>query len=297
MSIWENIVSYFNRYFSITKITVTDIIEIVIIAFLFYEVMAWFKRTRAWALFKGILIVLIVVMVAAIFQLNTILWLASKTINVGVIGVIIIFQPELRRALEQLGRGKVFNKIFGSVSSKQIISDRSIDELLEAVETMSLSHTGALICIEKDIGLGEFEIMGIKLDSLISKQLLVNIFVDKTPLHDGAVIIRSDRVVAATCYLPLSDNLDISKHYGTRHRAALGLSEVTDALAIVVSEETGRISVASGGVLEEGISYADLKNKLLVLQGSRSENGLISKVRKGMKNNEAKADTSEMGGS
>lgn len=288
-------VSYFHKYFSITNVTVIDVIEIIIIAFLFYEVMVWFKKTRAWALLKGIIIILIVVLLAAIFQLNTILWIASKTLSVGIIGVIIIFQPELRRALEQLGKGKLFRNLFGNNKNKLKISDPSIEELLEAVDAMSREHTGALICLEKDIGLGEYENTGIMIDSAISSQLLVNIFIDKTPLHDGAVIVREDRIVAATCYLPMSASLDINKQYGTRHRAALGLSEVTDALTIVVSEETGDISVAQGGVLYEKISHADLKNRLLLFQNSQADSGLFTKLKKGRKNDEIQAVSEEMG--
>lgn len=281
MSIWHTIATFFRQYFSISSISVIDVIEMLIIAFLFYEIMIWFKKTRAWALFKGIVIILVIVLLAAIFQFTTILWIASKTLNVGLIGLIVIFQPELRRALEQLGKGKVFRNFFGLGKDHMRISDHNIDEIIEAVKVMSAAHTGALICLEKDIALGEYENTGIRLDSDLSRQLIVNIFENKTPLHDGAIIIRDDKIIAATCYLPMSENLSLNKQYGTRHRAALGLSEVTDALTIVVSEETGDVSLAVSGELEEKISFTDLKNKLLMFQKSGEDNSFISRIKKG----------------
>mgnify|MGYP002857433470 CR=1 FL=1 len=293
-SLWHTIVSYLRQYFSISSVTVSDIIEMIIIAFLFYEIMIWFKKTRAWALLKGIIIVLVVVLLAAIFQLNTILWIASKTISVGLIGLMVIFQPELRRALEQLGRGRFFRNLLGINRNKLRVSDHNIDEIIEAVRIMSAAHTGALICLEKDIALGEFENTGIPLDSEISRQLIINIFENKTPLHDGAVIIRDDRIVAATCYLPMSDNLSLNKQYGTRHRAALGLSEVTDAMTIVVSEETGDVALAVGGELVEKISFTDLKNRLLQFQSSQDETSIWNRLRKGVRSDEDQRDTSEM---
>ena len=286
MSVWHNIVTWVKQYFSITSVTVTDVIEMIIIAFLFYQLMVWFKKTRAWALFKGIVILLVVVLLAAIFQFNTILWIASKTLNVGLIGLIVIFQPELRRALEQLGKGKFFRNVLGLGKNEMRITDKNIDEIVEAVKVMSDAHTGALICLERDIALGEYENTGIRIDSEISKQLIVNIFENKTPLHDGAIIIKNDRIVAATCYLPMSENLTLNKQYGTRHRAALGLSEVTDAVTIVVSEETGDVSITSLGEFEEKISYTDLKNRLLNYQKSSEQPGLIGRIRKGADSDE-----------
>ena len=280
-SLWHTLVTYFRQYFSISSITVTDIIEMLIIAFLFYKIMVWFKKTRAWSLFKGIIILLVIVLLAAVLQFNTILWIASKTLSVGLIGIIVIFQPELRRALEQLGKGKFFRNILGLNKDEMRITDKNIDEIVDAVRVMSEAHTGALICLEKDIALGEYENTGIRVDSEISKQLIINIFENKTPLHDGAIIIRNDRIIAATCYLPMSENLTLNKQYGTRHRAALGLSEVTDALTVVVSEETGDVSIASQGELQEKLSFTDLKNRLLQYQKSQVTPGLISRIKKG----------------
>lgn len=294
MSFWQNIVSYFHKYFSLTSITPIDVIEIIIIAILFYYLMIWFRKTRAWTLFKGIITILIIVLLAAIFNFNTILWIASKTLSVGVIALIIIFQPELRRALEQLGRRSIFRGIFsGSASKKQRFSDRTGEELMKAVSDLSRDKTGALICIEMNIGLSEYEHTGIPIDSVISSQLLENIFEDKTPLHDGAVIIRDDRIVSATCYLPMSNSRTLNKKYGTRHRAALGLSEVTDAFTIVVSEETGNVSLALGGVLYEDMDLGDLKNKIIEAQQGKLEESLFSRLKKGEDDNDQSQRISE----
>lgn len=246
------------------QITKIDIAEIIIISFLIYNILVWFKKTRAWNLLKGIIVVLIFVMIAAMFQMNTILWIAGKTINVAVIAIIIVFQPELRRALEQLGQKNFITSLFSFDSQKnqERFSERVTNELIKATYEMAKVKTGALIVIEQDVALGEYERTGIALDSLISSQLLINIFEHNTPLHDGAIILRGNRVVSATCYLPLSDNMELSKELGTRHRAAVGISEVCDALTIVVSEETGNVSIAIGGELYRNVDAEYLKGKL-----------------------------------
>ncbi len=286
MSFWENIVSYFHKYFSMTTITVIDVIEIIIIAIIFYYLIIWFKKTRAWTLFKGIVIILIVVLLAAIFNFNTILWIASKTLSVGIIALIIIFQPELRRALEQLGRRSIFHGLLSSSNAKkELFSEKTLEETLEAVADLSRYRTGALICFETEIGLDEYVHTGIELDSVVSSQLLENIFEDKTPLHDGAVIIRDDRIVAATCYLPMSNSTAINKKYGTRHRAGLGLSEVTDAFTIIVSEETGQISLAIGGELIEDVDFGELKKRMIEVQAVKNKESLFQKLKKGREEN------------
>ncbi|MCI9006148.1 MAG: TIGR00159 family protein [Lachnospiraceae bacterium] len=245
-------------------ITKTDIAEIIIITLLIYNILVWIKQTRAWNLLKGIIVVLVIVLIAAMFQMNTILWLASKTINVAVIAIIIVFQPELRRALEQLGQKNFFTSLFSFDSQKgqERFSERVTNEVVKATYEMAKVKTGALIVIEQDVNLGEYERTGIALDSMISSQLLINIFEHNTPLHDGAIIVRGERIVSATCYLPLSDNLSLSKELGTRHRAAVGISEVCDALTIVVSEETGNVSIAIGGELYRNVDAEYLKGKL-----------------------------------
>jgi diadenylate cyclase len=257
-------------WFDIPKFNRIDLVEIIIISFLVYSILTWFKNTRAWTLLKGIVVILVFCLVAAVFQMNTILWIMGKVVNVGIIAVVIVFQPELRRALESLGRKNFLTGLFNFDSQKdqQRFSDRTLNEIVKATFEMAKVKTGALIVMEQDSLLEEYERTGIMLDSLVSSQLLINIFEHNTPLHDGAVMVHGDRVVAATCYLPLSDNMELSKELGTRHRAAVGLSEVTDALVIVVSEETGAVSVAIGGKIFRSLDAENLKRKLGFIQKS-----------------------------
>ena len=253
----------------IPRITWTDIIEIVIIAFVIYNVMVWIKNTKAWVLLKGIIIVVIFALIAYILNLKTILWIAGKTISVGIIALVIIFQPELRRALEQLGRKKILFGLFRFNDGREKgerFSSKTAEEIVRACFDMGAAYTGALIVIEQDMVLEEYEKTGITVDGLVTSQLLINIFEHNTPLHDGAVIIGGDRVVAATCYLPLSDNNNLNKALGTRHRAGVGISEVTDSMTIIVSEETGKVSVAVGGELIHDIDADSLRNKLEYLR-------------------------------
>ena len=253
----------------IPRITWTDIIEIVIIAFVIYNVMVWIKNTKAWVLLKGIIIVVIFALIAYILNLKTILWIAGKTISVGIIALVIIFQPELRRALEQLGRKKILFGLFRFNDGREKgerFSSKTAEEIVRACFDMGAAYTGALIVIEQDMVLEEYEKTGITVDGLVTSQLLINIFEHNTPLHDGAVIIRGDRVVAATCSLPLSDNNNLNKALGTRHRAGVGISEVTDSMTIIVSEETGKVSVAVGGELIHDIDADSLRNNLVYLR-------------------------------
>ena len=262
-----------------------DFIEILIIAFLFYHILLWIKSTKAWNLFKGIIVILLFVLVSAIFQMNTILWLAERTLNVGLIALVIIFQPELRKALENLGEKNFFGKVFNfSKSDECKFSDRTIEELIKACYAMGKVRTGALIVIEDEILLNEYIRTGIDFDAILSSQLLINIFEKNTPLHDGAVIVRGDRVVSATCYLPLSDSLSLSKNLGTRHRAAVGVSEVSDSLTIVVSEETGKVSIASRGQIYHGIDADFLREKLQYLQNRNHEVTKLELLRRRFRN-------------
>lgn len=269
-------------------ITKTDIAEIIIIAVLIYNILVWFKQTRAWNLLKGIIVVMVFVLIAAMFQMNTILWIAGKTINVAVIAIIIVFQPELRRALEQLGQKNFITTLFSFESQKaqERFSERVANEIVKATYEMAKVKTGALIVIEQDVALGEYERTGIALDSMISSQLLINIFEHNTPLHDGAVIIKGNRITSATCYLPLSDNMMLSKELGTRHRAGVGISEVTDSLTVIVSEETGKISIAYKGELMRGVPSEVLKEQLVILQ-NKSVGQKKFKFWKGWNKNEA----------
>lgn len=253
----------------IPHITWTDIIEIIIIAFVLYNVMVWIKKTKAWVLLRGIIVVALFAIFAYILNLKTILWIAGKTISVGIIALVIIFQPELRRALEQLGRKKIVFGLFRFSDGRdkgERFSSKTAEEIVRACYDMGAAYTGALIVIEQDMILEEYEKTGIAVDGIVTSQLLVNIFEHNTPLHDGAVIIRGDRVVAATCYLPLSDNGNLNKSLGTRHRAGVGISEVTDSMTIIVSEETGKVSVAVGGELIHDIDADSLRNKLEYLR-------------------------------
>ena len=256
--------NYFSKLY-IPRITWTDVIEIIIIAVVLYNILLWIMNTKAWALLKGIIVVALFAVVAYLLNLKTILWIAGKTISVGIIALVIIFQPELRRALEELGRKRFMLRYFnfGDNSDKdERFSVKTADEIVDACYKMGAVKTGALIVIEQDIVLEEYIKTGIPVDGIVTSQLLINIFEHNTPLHDGAVIIRGNRVVAATCYLPLTDNVNLSKALGTRHRAGVGISEATDSLTIIVSEETGKVSVAFGGELIHDIDSDSLKNKL-----------------------------------
>ena len=201
------------------------------------------------------MIVLGFILVAYIFKMNTILWIFRNLANVLVIGVIVIFQPELRKALEQLGQKKFVSNIIPFDSGREVqerFNDKTINELVKACFDMGEVKTGALIVIEEEIRLDEYVRTGINIDGILTSQLLINIFEHNTPLHDGAVIVRNNRIVSATCYLPLSDNLGLNKSLGTRHRAGVGISEVSDALTIIVSEETGKVSYTYGGKIVIG---------------------------------------------
>ena len=248
----------------IPDISWTDFIEIAIIAYILYHIIVWIKDTKAWALLKGIIFVGAFAILALVLNLRTILWLAGKTISVGIIALVIIFQPELRRALDQLGRKKIAFGLFNFTNKNkdERFSIRTVDEIVQAAYAMGAVRTGALIVIEQDMRLEEYIRTGIEVDAVVTSQLLINIFEHNTPLHDGAVVIRQNRVMAATCYLPLSDNAGLSKELGTRHRAGVGISEVTDSITIIVSEETGDVSIAVGGEIIRGIDEHALKEKL-----------------------------------
>ena len=222
----------------------TNILEIIILAVLVYEILLWIKNTRAWELLKGLLVIAAFITVAAILHLTTIMWLIERISTAAIIATVVIFQPELRKALEQLGSRAT-----------------TINEIIRATFEMAKKKTGALIVIQQNQPLKEIEETGIRINGIVSSALLINIFEKNTPLHDGAVTIVGDKVTAATCYLPLSDT-DISKDFGTRHRAALGMSEMSDAVTIVVSEETGRVSVAANGKLRRAQDAEALRSML-----------------------------------
>lgn len=269
----------------------SDVIEIIIIAYILYHIIVWIKDTRAWTLLKGILVLILLFIVAELLKLKTIIWIVSKTISVGVIALVVIFQPELRRALEQLGQQKFISGILpfdDNRDKNEKFSEKTVNELVKAAYELGKAKTGALIVIEQDNVLNEYVRTGIDVDAILTSQLLINIFEHNTPLHDGAVIVRGDRVVAATCYLPLSDNMKLSKELGTRHRAGVGVSEVTDSFTIIVSEETGKVSIALGGELIRNVDRDSLFNKLNYLR-KKSIDVKSFKLWKGGVRNERKA--------
>lgn len=273
----EKIKTFFEDYIvrlSLPNIQITDILEMLMIAFFIYHFVDWVKKTRAWMLVKGLIVVFGFWLVAIVFNLNVILYIIYKSIDVGIIAVIIVFQPEFRKALEQLGQKNIVRSIITFDDSKdknERFSDNSVGEIIRATFDLAKTKTGALIVIEQETPLNEYVNTGILVDALISSQLLINIFEHNTPLHDGAVILRNDRVVAATCYLPLSDNNRLSKELGTRHRAGIGVSEVTDSFTIIVSEETGKVSIAYNGQLVRNIDGDYLRSKLVSIQKNESE--------------------------
>ena len=260
-----------------------DVLEILIVAVIIYEIMLWIKNTKAWMLLKGISMLALFIFFAWIFQMNTILFLAKESISVLATAAIVVFQPELRRALEKLGEKNLLSNInpFDRGKDNERFTDETVDGIVRACFEMGSVCTGALIVVEQATQLTEYEMTGIELDCKVSSQVLINIFEHNTPLHDGAVIIRGDRITSATCYLPLSDNMSISKDLGTRHRAALGMSEVCDALVIAVSEETGLISVALGGRLTRGVNEDELRGMLSQIQYRNSSDSGLRSVWKG----------------
>ncbi len=281
--ILENLSSYLQILsFRSLNIRWQDIVEVIIISFLLYQIMAWIKHTKVWLLMKGIIIIIAFILLALFFEMHTIIWIVEHVLSLAVTAVIVILQPELRRALEELGRKTfVTNLITFEKPTDERFSDRTVNDLVKASFEMGKVKTGALMVIEQNVLLTEYERTGIEVDGLISSQLLINIFEHNTPLHDGAVIIRGNRVVSATCYLPLSDNMEISKELGTRHRAGVGISEVTDALTIIVSEETGHVSVTYEGKLYRNLDANELKEKISMIQNKEVEENKKRRLWKG----------------
>lgn len=256
---------------TIKGLSPSAILDIAVVSYIFYKGYMLIKETRAEQLLKGILLIAALIPISSLLQLNMLYWILSNTITIGVIAIIIIFQPEIRRALEHLGRSAFSDR---HIMEDDEIMDKVITEIVNAVENLSATRTGALIVIEQTTGLGEVISTGTKLDAVVTSALLENIFVVNTPLHDGATIIRNDRIVAAGCFLPLTNNNDISKSLGTRHRAALGISENSDGLIIIVSEETGTVSLAVNGKLTRRYDKDRLKDILIRIIKSRQKSKL-----------------------
>lgn len=270
----------------VTDIRFFDIIEILIIAAFLYHIMLWVQNTKAWMLLKGILVIGIFILIAIFLNMQTILFIAKNSVNVLAIAGIVVFQPEIRRALENLGRKKILRTLTPFDKKKDVLKLKKLemDAIMDACQVMSKECTGALIVIEQDVKLNEFIDTGIPMDCLISSQIILNIFEHNTPLHDGAIILRDDRIVASTCYLPLSENMRLDKMLGTRHRAAIGVSEVSDSVVIIVSEETGAISVAKNGKINTISGETGLRECLesyITLNQEVNEKSLISKLKGG----------------
>ncbi len=291
----EQLLSTYLSRLTLPGLGVNDVVEIILLSIFIYQFMVWIKRTRAYSLLKGILMVVIFLFLAYVFNLHTIWYIFQHSINVLIIGITIIFQPELRKVLEDLGKKQFFSGILPIDAGREVkerFSDKTITELVKACFDMGAVRTGALIVLEQEISLQDYERTGIRVDAVITSQLLINIFEKNTPLHDGAVLTRENRISAATCYLPLSDNMGLSKQLGTRHRAGVGISEVSDSLTIIVSEETGHISVAENGHLISCRNQAELKEFLIRAQNKRVVNqGVIHKIWKRRGKNAKEADS------
>ena len=266
MQLWDKLAEYAKNFSSYrTTMDFGDVAEILIIAVLLYYTLVWMKTTRAWILLKGLIVILAFLLLAYFFRMTTILWMAQNVLGFAVTALIVVLQPELRKALEELGKKNIISSVLPFDNSHRVneeFSEKAINEITKACVEMGKVRTGALIVIEQKVSLRDYERTGIDVDGIVTSQLLINIFEHNTPLHDGAVIIQGNRVVSATCYLPLSDNLGLSKELGTRHRAGVGISEITDSLTIIVSEETGKISVAYEGELERNLDADSLRDRM-----------------------------------
>lgn len=264
------------------EFTVVSMVEILIISFIVFRVLKWILDSKAWTLLKGIGVIILFALISYVFHLTTILWLLERVSTIAVIVLVVIFQPELRKALEQLGSQSLLDSI-GFIPPKKTdeygMYKETAAKISSAVFSMARVKTGALIVIEQNESLNDFIQTGIRLDAEISTGLIINIFEKNTPLHDGAVIIKGNRIIAATCYLPLSDNQDISKDLGTRHRAGIGMSEVNDSISIIVSEETGRVSVAHRGRLQS-IPDEKVLERILVNRINKHEAKWFDMLRK-----------------
>jgi len=250
---------FFNIIF---RITINDVVDILIVAYIFYKMFMFIKDTRAAQVLKGILFLLVATELSNIFNLHTLYWLLVNTLQFGVIAALIIFQPELRAGLEHIGRTQFnfFGK--GGINISEEALNKNIDEIVEALYSLSRQKIGALIIMERETKIGDIINTGTIIDGEVSRQLLINIFIPNTPLHDGAVVIRDNQIKAAACFLPLTQSKDLSKELGTRHRAAIGVSEVSDCISLIVSEETGDVSIAKSGKIYRGVSKERMSNIL-----------------------------------
>ena len=255
--------SFFSEFLDmIFRININDVVDILIVTYIFYKVFMFIKDTRAEQVLKGIVLLFVITQISKIFKLHTLYWILIKTLDLGFIAALIIFQPELRAGLEYIGRTKFsfFSKNNISVSEDKL--NKTIEEIIEALYSLSRQKIGALIILERHTKIGDIINTGTSIDGEVSRQLLINIFIPNTPLHDGAVVIRDSEIKAAACFLPLTQSKDLSKELGTRHRAAIGVSEVSDCISLIVSEETGDVSIAKAGKIYRKISKERMTNIL-----------------------------------
>lgn len=256
----KGVISLQDLYNIFSNVRIRDVIDILIVAVVLYKLLSLIKETRAEQLTKGIVVLLVLTKLSEWAKFYTINWILDNAMTVGTLAILIVFQPELRRGLEYIGRSSFLKKSLIEVRGESLT--KVVDEMVDAVASLSRQKIGALIVIERQTGLNEVAETGTRIDGLVSSDLLINIFIPNTPLHDGAVIIKEDRVKAAACFLPLTDSSNVSKELGTRHRAALGISERSDSLSIIVSEETGSISIAENGTISR---YLDTKTLRQIL--------------------------------
>lgn len=269
---WDTTVDEMHRIISTMQFG--DVAEILIITFLVYHVLKWIQATRAWQLLKGLIVIVAFLFIAYFSKMHTILWVAENVAPYALTALVVVLQPEIRRALEELGKRNMLTNVIPFDSSRKeaaVFDDRTINEITRACVEMGKAKTGALIVVENKDALSDYERTGIEVDGIVTSQLLINVFEHNTPLHDGAAIIRGNRLTSATCYLPLTDNQELGKELGTRHRAGVGISEVTDSCTVIVSEETGNISVAVGGVLKKMANAEELRKQLELLKAAGDE--------------------------
>lgn len=272
-----NINSFWQGFMNIvSNISIADIVDIAIVTYIFYKIYTFIKDTRAEQVLKGMLFLLVATKASEIFNLHTLYWMLENTLTVGLIAVLIIFQPELRSGLEHIGRTKFSFLGKNNYSLPEDIVNKNIEEIVESIYSLSRQKIGALIIIERETKIGEVINTGTIIDAEISRQLLINVFIPNTPLHDGAVVIRGGKLKAAACFLPLTESKDLSKDLGTRHRAAIGVSEISDCISLIVSEETGSVSIAKSGKLYRNISKDRMTNILRSnLKSTNQEKGFL----------------------
>lgn len=283
---WLEQIKYFSLELSSPLSVISVILDVAIVSFLVYRLMIFVKEIRAWSLLKGVLMIILVALLSSLLGLQVMTYLFNNIITFAALSLVVLFQPEIRKVLERLGTSE-FTHFFNSSTSDEVIKTTAmVEEIVKACQKMSGSYTGALIIIEKETRIGEFINTGVQMNADVSSELLENIFVPKTPLHDGAVIIRKDKIIAASCLLPLTDNPNLSTELGMRHRGGLGITEVSDCIAVIVSEESGKISYASNGGLVRNLNSDSLRKALLMnlIKERRDKNKPMNIIKRENKN-------------